>query len=78
MDDYGKKEGNWKMIHKRQRGWKFCNGSKRWKKLERELKKKKKKKKKERKKREPWDEIWNNVRMRIKQVLKENNMEKGL
>ena len=20
MDDYGKKEGNWKMIHKRQRG----------------------------------------------------------
>ena len=20
MDDYGKKEGNWKMVHKRQRG----------------------------------------------------------
>ena len=40
--------------------------------------KKKKKKKEEGKKREPRDEIWNNVRMRIKQVLKENNMEKGL
>ena len=40
MDDYGKKEGNWKMIHKE--GEKFCNVSKRWKKPEREFKKKKK------------------------------------
>ena len=56
-------------------GEKFCNGSKRWKKPERELKKKKKRKEKG-----TLDEIWNNVRMRIglKQVLKENNMEKGL
>ena len=46
MDDYGKKEGNWKMTHKDKEGEKFCNGSKRWKKLERELKKKKKKKEK--------------------------------
>ena len=66
-----KEIGRW--YTKDKEGEKFCNGSKRWKKPERELKKKRKKEK-----REPWDEIWNNVRMRIKQVLKENSMEKRI
>ena len=73
-----KEIGRW--YTKDKEGEKFYNGSKRWKKPERELKKKKKKKKKKKteKKREHWDEIWNNIRMRIKQVLKENSMQKRI